>query len=38
MLSRSNIKLLLVDDDEDDYFLTCDYLKQIPGQNIEVIW
>ncbi|PAC30672.1 hybrid sensor histidine kinase/response regulator [Flectobacillus sp. BAB-3569] len=38
MLSRSNIKLLLVDDDEDDYFLTCDYLKQIPGQNIEVTW
>ncbi|MCU0469125.1 MAG: PAS domain S-box protein [Arcicella sp.] len=32
------IKLLLVDDDEDDFFLTSDYLKDIKGQFFEIDW
>lgn len=32
------IRLLLVEDDEDDYFLTKDCLEAIPGQEVELEW
>lgn len=32
------IRLLLVEDDEDDYFLTKDCLEGIPGQEVELEW
>jgi PAS domain S-box-containing protein len=32
------IKLLLVDDDEDDYLLTKEYLTDIPDKKFEVTW
>ncbi|HYH55462.1 MAG TPA: PAS domain S-box protein, partial [Anseongella sp.] len=32
------IKILLVDDDEDDYFLTGELLKDIPQQKYEIFW
>lgn len=30
--------ILIVDDDEDDFFILNDYLHQIPNHNFEVIW
>lgn len=38
MIQISPIKILLVDDDEDDYFLTSDYLKQIQGVDFRISW
>lgn len=38
MIKDYTIKLLLVDDDEDDFYLTSDYLKDIKGQNFEIDW
>jgi PAS domain S-box-containing protein len=38
MIKDYTIKLLLVDDDEDDFYLTSDYLKDIQGQNFEIDW
>ena len=38
MIKDHTIKLLLVDDDEDDFYLTSDYLKDIKGQNFEIDW
>jgi two-component system, sporulation sensor kinase E len=34
----TNINLLIIDDDEDDYFITSDYLKNIPGKNFVIDW
>ncbi|HVX27173.1 MAG TPA: ATP-binding protein [Parafilimonas sp.] len=33
-----NINVLIIDDDEDDYFITSDYLKNIPGKNFIIDW
>ena len=32
------IKILLVEDDEDDYFLTSDYLEQCESPKFELTW
>ncbi len=32
------LKLLIVDDDEDDFFLTSDYLKEIPNKTFDITW
>lgn len=32
------IKILLVDDDEDDYFLTGELLRDIPQQRYQIVW
>jgi signal transduction histidine kinase len=32
------VRILLVDDDEDDYFLTCDLLADIPDSNFQLDW
>ncbi len=34
----NNINVLIIDDDEDDYFITSDYLKNIPGKNFVIDW
>ncbi len=34
----SHINLLIIDDDEDDYFITSDYLKNIPQKNFIIEW
>lgn len=31
-------RILIVDDDEDDYFITSEYIKSIPGNNFIVDW
>lgn len=33
-----NLKILIIDDDEDDYFITSEYIKSIPGSNFTVTW
>ena len=38
MIKENTIKLLLVDDDEDDFYLTSDYIKEIKGQSFEIDW
>lgn len=37
-MMMSKINLLIIDDDEDDYFITSDYLKNIPGKNFVIDW
>lgn len=37
MVDRAT-KLLLVEDDEDDYILTCDYLESLSSHNFDVEW
>jgi PAS domain S-box-containing protein len=34
----NNINVLIIDDDEDDYFITSDYLKNIQGKNFVIDW
>jgi PAS domain S-box-containing protein len=36
--SKSQIKILIVDDDEDDYFLTSDVIRHIPGSSFHIDW
>ncbi|NMR24875.1 response regulator [Pseudoalteromonas sp. NEC-BIFX-2020_015] len=37
MLTKAT-KLLLVEDDEDDYILTCDYLEQLSSHTFDIEW
>ncbi|NNG43473.1 response regulator [Pseudoalteromonas sp. NEC-BIFX-2020_002] len=37
MLTKAT-KLLLVEDDEDDYILTCDYLEQLSAHTFDIEW
>jgi two-component system, sporulation sensor kinase C len=32
------VKLLIVDDDEDDFYLTSEYLKEIPLKQFDIVW
>ncbi len=38
MLSGRTIKILIVDDDEDDYFIISDYIKAIKGSKFIIDW
>jgi diguanylate cyclase (GGDEF)-like protein/PAS domain S-box-containing protein len=38
MLDKDSLKLLLVEDDEDDYVLTTDVLREISGLAIAITW
>jgi PAS domain S-box-containing protein len=38
MLTQRQIKILIIDDDEDDYFIICDYLQEISGTNFITKW
>lgn len=39
MDSNKQVKqILIVDDDEDDFFITSDYIRSIPGNNFTVDW
>jgi len=37
-MTIDNINVLIIDDDEDDYFITSDYLKNISGKNFVIDW
>ncbi|MFC7000462.1 hypothetical protein ACFQMB_01940 [Pseudobowmanella zhangzhouensis] len=32
------VRILLIEDDEDDYILTRDSLEQLPHWQVEVVW
>lgn len=32
------LKILIIDDDEDDYFITSEYIKSIPGSKFTIEW
>ena len=34
----STLKVLIIDDDEDDYFITSKYLKEVEGFPMEISW
>lgn len=38
MLKGNLIKIAIIDDDEDDYFVIADYIKNIRGANLQVSW
>jgi PAS domain S-box-containing protein len=35
---KENLSVLIVDDDEDDYFILSEYLMDMPGKTIELTW
>ena len=37
-MNRNSIKVLLVEDDEDDYVLTSELLKDVVGTEYEITW
>jgi PAS domain S-box-containing protein len=37
-MEKETIRLLIVDDDEDDFFLTSDYLKEIRNKHFDITW
>lgn len=37
-MNESSLKVLLIDDDEDDYILTRDLLSEVKGTNYETVW
>lgn len=38
MLTQNKIKILIIDDDEDDYFIIADYIKEIDGTKFIIDW
>jgi PAS domain S-box-containing protein len=38
MLKGNKIRIAVIDDDEDDYFIISDYIKSIEGGNFDVEW
>ncbi|MBC7651422.1 MAG: PAS domain S-box protein [Deinococcales bacterium] len=38
MKKNNELKILVIDDDEDDYFIICDYLKGFTTYNLTVDW
>src|SRR5258705_6899245 len=38
MLNTAKIKIAIIDDDEDDYFLIKDYIRRIEGNNFIIDW
>src|ERR1035437_7562651 len=37
-LLHSNASILIVDDDEDDFIITGEYIKSIPGNTFKIEW
>lgn len=37
-LSNHTIRVLIIDDDEDDFFITSDLIRQIPDNNFKIDW
>ena len=37
-MSNKTIQVLLVDDDEDDFYFTTDYLRAIPNKTFDITW
>lgn len=37
-VSKPSVRLLIIDDDEDDFFITSDYMRQIEEYNLSIDW
>jgi response regulator of citrate/malate metabolism len=37
-INKPTIRILIIDDDEDDYFITSEYLRQIEEYNLVIHW
>lgn len=37
-MKENSVKVLLIEDDEDDYILTCDLLSEIKGTRYQTVW
>src|SRR5438128_2543805 len=37
-MASKRVRVLLIEDDEDDYFLTCDLLEDVKGTHYEIDW
>src|SRR6266404_3437840 len=37
-MKETSLKVLLIEDDEDDYVLTCDLLSEVKGTHYETVW
>ena len=37
-MNNKPVKLLIVDDDEDDFYLTSEYLKEISSKQFDIVW
>ena len=37
-VDNTKVKILIVDDDEDDFFITSEYIKQIDSNSFEIEW
>ena len=38
MSEQSDIQILIVDDDEDDFIITSEYIRHIPATSFEIDW
>jgi hypothetical protein len=34
----SNVRILIIDDDEGDFMLTSEFIEDIPGQKFQIDW
>ena len=37
-IEAAQVNVLLIDDSEDDYILTCDWLAEVPGTQYQIHW
>ena len=37
-MKQNSLKVLLIEDDEDDYVLTCDLLADVKGTDYKTVW
>ncbi len=35
---QKSVRILIVDDDEDDFIITSDYIRSIPGNSYSIVW
>lgn len=36
--TQDSVRILIIDDDEDDFFITSEYIKHIPGVHFQIDW
>ena len=38
LAGNASVRILIIDDDEDDYLITSEYIRHIPGSNFQITW